>query len=271
MKSCPNCNRTYADDTLAFCLDDGSPLSAPFDPQARQGYRPSGGAPPPTEILHSSPTRSETVPTPRLQPTIQTFPAAPLPGSYQSPAAAKSSSKAWIAAAVALLVILMIAGVGALLIGRTWLNSNGSKEQNNSTPITNNRSATNDNSRTDPSPEASPSPERLDVAGHWVGTNDETPATLTIEKSDTDSYDGTEYVAESTPVKLAVEIKIDQETRHITINETRILQGAGSWNLGFNQGTISADGQTMSGTAKDVKEKVYSWSFTKQERNSKPK
>jgi hypothetical protein len=108
----------------------------------------------------------------------------------------------------------------------------------------------------------------LDVAGHWVGTNDGTPATLTIDKSDTDSYDGTEYVSESTPVKLAVEIKIDQETRHITINETRILEGAESWNLGFNQGTISTDGQTMSGTAKDVKQKIYSWSFTEQSPNS---
>jgi hypothetical protein len=34
MKSCPECNRTYADETLAFCLADGALLSAPFDPQA---------------------------------------------------------------------------------------------------------------------------------------------------------------------------------------------------------------------------------------------
>jgi hypothetical protein len=26
MKRCPACHRTYADDTLSFCLDDGSPL-----------------------------------------------------------------------------------------------------------------------------------------------------------------------------------------------------------------------------------------------------
>ena len=31
MKKCPECNRTYADDTLAFCLVDGAVLSAPFD------------------------------------------------------------------------------------------------------------------------------------------------------------------------------------------------------------------------------------------------
>jgi hypothetical protein len=34
MKSCPTCNRTYADDTLTFCLVDGAILSAPYDPQA---------------------------------------------------------------------------------------------------------------------------------------------------------------------------------------------------------------------------------------------
>jgi hypothetical protein len=33
MKSCPTCNRTF-EDTLTYCLVDGSILSAPFDPQA---------------------------------------------------------------------------------------------------------------------------------------------------------------------------------------------------------------------------------------------
>lgn len=34
MKRCPKCKRTYHDDTLSFCLDDGSLLSAPSDTQA---------------------------------------------------------------------------------------------------------------------------------------------------------------------------------------------------------------------------------------------
>lgn len=33
MKSCPSCHRTF-EDTLTYCLVDGSILSAPFDPQA---------------------------------------------------------------------------------------------------------------------------------------------------------------------------------------------------------------------------------------------
>jgi hypothetical protein len=32
MKRCPDCKRTYADDTLTFCLADGALLSAPYDP-----------------------------------------------------------------------------------------------------------------------------------------------------------------------------------------------------------------------------------------------
>lgn len=33
MKKCPACYRTYADDTLSFCLEDGSVLSAVYDEQ----------------------------------------------------------------------------------------------------------------------------------------------------------------------------------------------------------------------------------------------
>lgn len=34
MKQCPTCNRTYPDDSLRFCLEDGSPLSPANDPDA---------------------------------------------------------------------------------------------------------------------------------------------------------------------------------------------------------------------------------------------
>jgi hypothetical protein len=34
MKSCPTCNRMYADDAFTFCLDDGALLSAPYDPNS---------------------------------------------------------------------------------------------------------------------------------------------------------------------------------------------------------------------------------------------
>lgn len=34
MKKCPQCSRTYPDDTLAFCLEDGALLSASYNPQS---------------------------------------------------------------------------------------------------------------------------------------------------------------------------------------------------------------------------------------------
>ena len=53
MKRCPKCNRAYEDETLRFCLDDGSPL---FD--ARDSEAPA------TEILpRGTPTLKSTAPT----------------------------------------------------------------------------------------------------------------------------------------------------------------------------------------------------------------
>jgi len=256
MKSCPTCHRTYPDDTLAFCLIDGSLLSAPFDGQTGPSY-PSRNEPPPTEILHQRPSRAETIPAPRPQPTMPTYPSSQPP----SQSVPKSSSGKWIALGVAAFAVLAIAGVGILLLSRSLLSESNANQ--NRPPSLSTTSAKN-SSWNEATPAPSPSPEKLDVSGRWVGTNDEDKATLIINRSDTDSYLGTELISGSAQIKLAVEIKVDPVTRHITINETEILQGAGRWNLGFNQGTISADGQKMSGTAKDVKEKIYSWSFTKQ-------
>ena len=38
MKRCPQCNRTYSDETFSFCLEDGAVLSAPFDPDATLAF-----------------------------------------------------------------------------------------------------------------------------------------------------------------------------------------------------------------------------------------
>jgi hypothetical protein len=52
MKQCPQCKRTYADKTIAFCLADGALLSAPYDPDAAPHISPPPPANfPPTEVL----------------------------------------------------------------------------------------------------------------------------------------------------------------------------------------------------------------------------
>lgn len=168
-----------------------------------------------------------------------------------------SSGKQWLAVGIAAFMVL-IAGVVLLFVGSAWVASRNSKpELKSEVPAAKNTS------ESTPRPESSPSPEKLDVAGRWVGISDESPATLVISSSEDDSYEGIE-TAGLRKVRLAVDIQVEPETRHITINETRMLDGEGGWNLGTNSGTISSDGNLMSGTARDVKGKTYSWSFTRQ-------
>jgi hypothetical protein len=59
MKRCPECNRTYADETLAFCPADGALLSAPYVSEETQRLSPARQTdPPPTEVLPASFTES---------------------------------------------------------------------------------------------------------------------------------------------------------------------------------------------------------------------
>src|SRR5205814_3355817 len=52
MKSCPTCNRTF-EDTMSFCLADGSILSAPFDPNTGRQHTGAASKPPPTMIYRN--------------------------------------------------------------------------------------------------------------------------------------------------------------------------------------------------------------------------
>jgi len=52
MKSCPTCRRIYTDETLIYCLNDGSTLSTRYTPTATQPSSPlRTTSPPPTEFL----------------------------------------------------------------------------------------------------------------------------------------------------------------------------------------------------------------------------
>jgi hypothetical protein len=84
MKRCPSCQRTYTDDTLRFCLEDGATLlggaSGSSDPLAStllDSPPPTTGSDrsAPTEVLHSGPTSDNPASptrswgTPNVQPT----------------------------------------------------------------------------------------------------------------------------------------------------------------------------------------------------------
>lgn len=98
MKQCPTCNRTYADDSITFCLADGALLSAPYDPDATQRIPARLTSPPPTEVLTAQPLPTEVLP-PYL-PQAQ-------------PVRASNSSKYLLAA---LLVILVGGGILAVVL-----------------------------------------------------------------------------------------------------------------------------------------------------------
>src|SRR5437588_10314714 len=54
MKRCPTCKRTFEDDTLSFCLDDGTPLVAATRPDSEE-----------TLVLPSSSDREARIPDPQ--------------------------------------------------------------------------------------------------------------------------------------------------------------------------------------------------------------
>lgn len=97
MKQCPACNRTYADDSITFCLADGALLSASYDPDATQRIPARLTSPPPTEVLTAQPAPTEVMP-PYL-PQAQ-------------PVRANNSSKYLLAA----LVLILVGGILAVVL-----------------------------------------------------------------------------------------------------------------------------------------------------------
>ena len=129
MKRCPTCQRTYSDDTLRFCLEDGTPLvsEASFSSDATLLLDSSSAEPPPTEILplDSAPTvraydidaterRRQPAPTAKQQarPTINEF------QNVAAPLAPKGRTTSSVVAitVVATILLLGLGGLGAWLI-----------------------------------------------------------------------------------------------------------------------------------------------------------
>lgn len=96
MKICPQCSKTYGDDTLNFCLEDGSALK-------RQD---GSGAPPPT-VMIPDPRTEAGIPAPRTAFQNTEMPTAP---QYKTPA--RKKSRAWIWVLGILIGLGMVCGGG---------------------------------------------------------------------------------------------------------------------------------------------------------------
>jgi len=100
MKICPRCQRTYTDDNLNFCLDDGVVLQqagAPAEPPATVFMNQPPATNPQVQQRTQPPTQTT------IQPTWNT-------GPQQFGVPAKKSSKAWV-------WVLLILGAVVLLCG----------------------------------------------------------------------------------------------------------------------------------------------------------
>jgi TonB family protein len=100
IKRCPTCNRTYSDETISFCLADGSLLSAPYPASQKE--------PPPTEIL-LPPTRAVPPPTRPAEPAVPTITSLPEPRVFSTSADVtyrNNSALTWILFSLAAALLL---------------------------------------------------------------------------------------------------------------------------------------------------------------------
>lgn len=121
MKNCPTCNRTYPDDTLAFCLMDGSVLSAPYDPSETRAAPRRSSEPQPTEVFRAAAEPAE-VRAP-LQSTIR----APVPEvpNLHAPQATVHAPQQSFSVPLPFRVALALRGILAMLSIIPWVSLRG--------------------------------------------------------------------------------------------------------------------------------------------------
>lgn len=106
MKVCPSCKRAYADETLTFCLDDGSILSTSYDPPATQRIpAPRITDQAPTEVLY-----------PASEPSLQSTMAAPQPPFYSEKPPLQSSERRSHRTGLVLAVGILLGAILAVVI-----------------------------------------------------------------------------------------------------------------------------------------------------------
>src|ERR1043166_369619 len=125
MKTCPSCHRTYEDETLKFCLDDGAALrlanSASTDPNATL-HLPS------QPIARPGPT----IPSPQATLTYRPEPRQTTPPAIGSPERTRTSVLPWIFGIA--IVISVSSIVIALILTRDRSNDNQQTAQKSVSP-----------------------------------------------------------------------------------------------------------------------------------------
>ena len=129
MKTCPSCRRSYEDDTLVFCLDDGSRLVGRQDqPDANATWR-LPHTPLPTEVSPTVMPARPTGPSPPATITARPDQYQYRPAVSDEPAGSKRNPLPWI------LAIVLVVGISGVAIA--YLLTRGSATNvatRNSTP-----------------------------------------------------------------------------------------------------------------------------------------
>ena len=142
MKRCPKCNRQYKDDTLRFCLEDGTPLSA-----ITRDVNP-----PPTEILPSPvpPTQRSSPPT---IPSYLSGNAAPQPEPR------RSNPILTVGVIATALLLFALVGIAAFFVFRQTSSNESASATQGSSPMVKEGSSPTPNRRPTATPGDQPSPE----------------------------------------------------------------------------------------------------------------
>jgi PAN domain len=135
MKTCPTCSRTYADDTLNYCLDDGSTLATHYDQVQARSLPPTRlASPAPTEVLSPASLPSE-----QQAPLVPTIQALQPPNLYQAkPQAtpkAQSHGTRWGVIIVGA-CLLFIAG-GGVVLALVWFAQRSDSDSQRENILTN--------------------------------------------------------------------------------------------------------------------------------------
>jgi hypothetical protein len=136
MKICPRCQKTYTDDNLNFCLDDGVVL---------QQASPA----PPETVLMNQPPMTDPRAAASTQPAWNT---APQPYAAQP----KKSSKAWLWVVLVLGMVVVLCGGGMIGFFAYIASTVDSNTVANSTPANTKTVATNRSTTSTPGPNSTP-------------------------------------------------------------------------------------------------------------------
>jgi hypothetical protein len=200
MKRCPTCQRTYTDESLRFCLQDGTLLlddaSASFDPNATLAFTegtPVRDEPPPTEVLGPQAAHtlrlSTPAPTAASQPPRATVRAAPEGFAPPPPAQPKTQSNGLvIGLTVTVAILLLVLGsVGAWMLLRndksdgkkgTLTGENRNDTASSSSANSSGRANSNANTAQAATPTPAPSPTATLPPVELAAIRDEVTATL---------------------------------------------------------------------------------------------